>query len=85
MYRNGYFEEAIEHLEKAMAAFAGEAFDLFFLAMDHWQLGRKQEARSYYDRAVAWMDEHSPRNPVLIPVREEASRLLGIEEGQPAS
>ena len=33
-----------------------EAFDLFFLAMAHQQLGHRHEARGCYDQAVRWLE-----------------------------
>jgi len=77
LYRAGRYEEAIEYQLRASAAYAGQAFDLFFLAMQHWQLGRQDEARDYYQRAVDWMDEHNPENPFLARFRKEASDLIG--------
>ena len=35
----------------------GYWFDWFFLAMAHWQLGHKEEARRWYDQGVAWMEK----------------------------
>ena len=78
LYRQGKYEEAIEHQLKASAAFGDSAHQLFHLAMQHWQLGRKVEARDYYDRAVRWMDEHNPNGPALLPLRAEASRVLEV-------
>ena len=39
---------------------AATAFDWFFLAMAHWQLGEKDKAREWYDQAVQWMDKNQP-------------------------
>ena len=80
LYRAGRYEEAIRYQSRASATFGDSSESLFFLAMEHWQLGRKAEARSYYDRAVRWMDEHNPNGPLLVPIREEASRILGIRQ-----
>ena len=35
-------------------------------------------AGTYYDDAVAWMDEHSPNDPRLILLRAEATELMGV-------
>jgi tetratricopeptide (TPR) repeat protein len=78
LYRNGRYREAREALLKAQAMSASAA-ELFYLAMSSWQLGEKQQARSYYDQGLDWMNEYSPKNPTLIPLREEASRTLGID------
>ena len=43
----------------------GDAYDWFFLAMAHWQLGEKGKAREWYNRAVQWMDKSQPSNEEL--------------------
>jgi WD40 repeat protein/tetratricopeptide (TPR) repeat protein len=57
-YRAGRYAEAVTTLEQSLAAGAGQsdAFDLFFLAMAHHQLGHREEARGCYERAVRWLD-----------------------------
>jgi hypothetical protein len=57
-----------------------ESFDTFFLAMANWQLGKKVEARAYYDRAVEWMDKHPPASANLRRFRSEAAVLLKIDD-----
>ena len=49
------------------------------LAMAHWQLGEKEQARQSYDKGVAWMDEKAPKDDELIRFRAEATELLGVE------
>jgi tetratricopeptide (TPR) repeat protein len=87
-YRAGNWKEAIANLEKAEALAPGKylAFNAFFLAMAHWQLGEKDTARQLYAQAVAWMEKNKPSAPEL---REELGRfgaeaadLLGIKDGQ---
>src|SRR5439155_17525669 len=57
-YRAGEWNAAIAALEKSMALRkGGDSADWFFLAMAHWQLGEKDEARNWYDQAVEWMDK----------------------------
>ena len=80
-YRAGHWNAAIEALEKSMELRkGGDASDWFFLAMAHWQLGHKDEARKWYDKAVEWMDKNQPKNDELRRFRAEAAELLGITE-----
>ena len=58
----------------------GDSFDWFFLAMSHWQLDQKEEARKWYDQAVACMDKNQPHTEDLRRLRAEAAELLGIEK-----
>jgi Flp pilus assembly protein TadD len=78
-YRVGDWAGAVEALTKA-AEFqkGGTRYDFFFLAMAHWQLGAAGEARAWYGRAVAWMDEHKPQDEELRRFRAEAAELLGV-------
>jgi len=53
---------------------------IFVLAMAHWQLGHKKEARQWYDKAVQWMDMNKPQDEELRRFRAEAALLLGIKD-----
>jgi hypothetical protein len=55
-------------------------FNWFFLAMAHWQLGHKEEARKWYDRAVEWMQKNKPNDEALHRFRAEAAMLLGMKK-----
>jgi tetratricopeptide (TPR) repeat protein len=86
-YRAADAQAAVTALEKSMALFAGkdewersESFNTFFLAMASWQLGKAEEARQWYDRAVRWMEKYQPRDEELRRFRAEAAKLLGIAE-----
>ena len=63
-------------LQQSITFTGGGAHDLFFLAMTYWQQGNKQEARTFYDRAVAWTDKNKPNDPELRRFRAEAAALL---------
>ncbi len=73
-YRLGQWNEAIGALEKSMELFEGkhEAANSFFLAMAHRQRGNHDEARKWYDKAVAWMEKEAPQNQELQRFRAEA-------------
>ena len=80
-YRVGEFKAAIESLQRAKSLQHGlDAFDDFFLAMAHWELGGEhhEEANQWYGRAVAWMEANAPDNEELIRFRAEAEELFGI-------
>jgi hypothetical protein len=78
-YRRGDWKVAIAALMKSMdLRKAGDSFDWFFLAMGDWKLDQKEEARKWYDQAVAWMDKNQPQNEELRRFWAEAAELLGI-------
>jgi hypothetical protein len=63
-----------------------EGVDTFFLAMAHWQLGEKDKARRWYDRAVKWLDKNKDQVAgaggnlrELNQFHAEAAVLLGIK------
>ncbi len=79
LYRSGDWKAAISALEKSMQfRKGGDSNDWFVLALAHWQLGEKQEALKWYDRAVQWVDKNMPKDQdlELQRIREEATDLL---------
>jgi Flp pilus assembly protein TadD len=81
LYRHGDLPGAIDALGKSMElGDGGTSFDWFFLAMAHWQLGDKPQARSWYEKAVGWMEKSQPTAEELIRFRAEAAALLGLPE-----
>jgi tetratricopeptide (TPR) repeat protein len=81
-YRAGEWKDGIDALKKSDELLTGEAsaFNAFFLAMAHWQLGEKEEARKWFDQAVAWIEKNKPEDEELKRFREEAAELLGVKE-----
>jgi tetratricopeptide (TPR) repeat protein len=61
----------------------GDCLDWFVLAIVHRRLGHDQEARVWYDKAVAWMAKNRPQNPGLTRIRAEAAALLGTSTRSP--
>src|SRR5262249_46519626 len=60
-YRAGNWQAAIRALDKVKELGSpGDSLVWFPLAMAHWRLGHKDEARRWYDRAVEWMDKNNP-------------------------
>jgi tetratricopeptide (TPR) repeat protein len=79
-YCAGEWKPAIAALEKSMELRnGGDSFEWFFLAMAHWQLGQKEEARKWNDKAVAWMEKNQPKDEELVRFRTEAESLLKIQ------
>ena len=80
-YRAGDWKAALAALEKIKEmGSAGDSSEWFLAAMAHWQLGDKDEARKWYDQAVAWMDMNRPTNEELHRIRAEATELLSVKE-----
>jgi WD40 repeat protein/serine/threonine protein kinase len=80
-YRAGDWKAAIEALTKSeeLAPRKNRGFNAFFLAMAHWQLGDKPQARSWFDKAVQLM-EPDPNDEELIRFRAEVAALLEVNE-----
>jgi serine/threonine protein kinase/formylglycine-generating enzyme required for sulfatase activity/Tfp pilus assembly protein PilF len=87
-YRAGNWQEARESLETSIDLYkktklvgispGGECIGFQFLAMTHWRLAQKDEARRYYEQASAWLT----LNPTLATdeirrFQAEAAELLG--------
>ncbi len=80
-YRTGDWKAAIDALQKAMQLRAGGvASGQFFLAMAHFQKGRKDQARNWYDRAVNAMEKYHSQDDERRRFRAEAEALLGLAE-----
>jgi tetratricopeptide (TPR) repeat protein len=83
-YRVGEWKASITALEKSVALQTapkgGDARQWFFLAMAHRQTGDYDEARRWYDRAVAWMNEYAADDDELHRFRAEAEEVLEIKE-----
>lgn len=78
-YRAGDHQDAALALNKSMElSEGGDSFDWFFLAMTHWRLGRKVEARKWYEQAAQWMDDNKADDAELRRFRIEAEELLEI-------
>jgi WD40 repeat protein/serine/threonine protein kinase/tetratricopeptide (TPR) repeat protein len=91
-YRAGRYPEAVDTLAQAerLVPLAHEdslPVVLTFLAMAHWQLGEKEEAREYYNKAMQWLQENKQllekrmsAQEELGRFRAEAEELLGIKD-----
>jgi tetratricopeptide (TPR) repeat protein len=83
-YRAGQWKGAIEDLAKTIESRKPDdpnnANEGFFIAMAHWQLGEKDKARQWFDRAAAWMAKQQTPDEELRRFRAEAGKLLGVEK-----
>jgi uncharacterized protein HemY len=84
LYRTGDWRGCIDALEKSMdLTSGGDGSDWLFLAMAHARLENGNEARAWYDKAIAWIEEHRPDDEELGRFREEAEELLGASGSGP--
>ncbi len=81
-YRAGDWQAAIETLKHADELDGADHFshNAFFIAMAHWQLGEKDQARKWYAAALVWMQKRLSAHETLIRFRAEAAGLLGLSE-----
>jgi serine/threonine protein kinase/tetratricopeptide (TPR) repeat protein len=83
-YRAGSWKEAVVALEKSLAVSnGGDGFAWFLLAMAHWQLGEKEKARTWFDRAAQWTDKNQPKDEEFRRFRAEAAELMKIDPKKP--
>ena len=81
LYSAGRYEEAVQALEKAgELRRGGNGYDWFVLAMVRHRLG-KDDARQWYDKAVAWAREHNPDETSLRRLQAQAAEVLGLGAG----
>jgi serine/threonine-protein kinase len=79
-YHTGDWKAAITALEKVVEVGRRDWSDFFYLAKAHWQLGHREEARSWYEKGVEWMEKNNRKSPRIRYVRAEAAALLGIKD-----
>jgi tetratricopeptide (TPR) repeat protein len=78
-YRLGEWQAAIDAQEKAFELLGSQhAWGMFYLAMAHWQLGDKEQARTWYERALE-LKTGPWGNAELHRLEIEAAKLLDIE------
>jgi len=80
-YRVQKWDEATQALGRSIELTGdgeGDGFDWFFLAMIHASKNQKEEARRWYDRAVAWYHKARPDDRELHRFQVEAAEALGI-------
>jgi hypothetical protein len=67
----------------------GDTFDRLFLAMSHWQLGEKEEARRWYGQAMEHIDDGKQLSMDFTPLdllrfRADADKLMVQEKDSKA-
>jgi hypothetical protein len=88
LYRVGKCAEAVDVLERSLLVGRGgfDAFDLFFLAMAHRDLGHPGRALTCFDRAVNWIEGNKKLQPQyvqeLTAFRAEAKGVLAGSVGE---
>jgi serine/threonine protein kinase/Tfp pilus assembly protein PilF len=81
LYRAGDYKGAIQALGRSMELHnGGDSIDWFFLAMAHWHLGDKKEARKWYDKALGGINPYAED---LSRFQTEAAALLGVKTAPP--
>jgi serine/threonine protein kinase/Flp pilus assembly protein TadD len=84
-YRNGAWKEAVAAIEKSMQLRqGGDAVDWLVLAMAHWRLGEKDEAKVWFERARTWMERNPSTDDEVRRFGAEAEELLGVRIIAPA-
>jgi eukaryotic-like serine/threonine-protein kinase len=77
-YRSAHWAESLAASERSMKLRrGGSADDWFFQALARWRSGDKDEARKWFDKAVAWTKAKEPNNAELRQFWSEAAELLG--------
>jgi tetratricopeptide (TPR) repeat protein len=80
-YSAGNWRAAEEAIDKSMELGTPGPYDWLRLAMAQSQLGNKDQARTSFDKAVAWMEKNPRKNDDLARYRAEAAALLGLKDG----
>ena len=76
-YRSGHWTQSIAANERSMALQnGGDAINWFLVVLAHWQKGHKDEARRWFDKAVA-STKQSPRRHQSAQLWKETAELLG--------
>jgi tetratricopeptide (TPR) repeat protein len=82
--RLGHWKEALAAIEKSRQLQnkpgPPDSYDRFFEAMAYSGLGDRDKARRCYDEGVQWLEKNAPDHPDLRRFRDEAARMLGIEQ-----
>jgi len=83
-YGTGDWQAAVVALEKGALLPGGWSNSAeFLLAEARWQLGDKEQARKWYERAVARFERHELHYAELRRLRAETEQVLGLRGQKP--
>jgi Flp pilus assembly protein TadD len=83
--RAGKWGDAVTALQRCQQLQqGGDCFAWYFLAMAHWHLGAKAQARQLFDRAAAWQTANNPHDEELQRLRSEVQKLLSGDAAENA-
>jgi uncharacterized protein HemY len=81
-YRTGDWKAAVAALDNSVVLRqGGDAVDQLFLAMAHWQLGHRDEARKAHAQGVRWLEQNKETLEQNKPAAEELRRFRSEAEG----
>ena len=80
-YRLGEWQKALDTLHKAAEVNRGgsTAYDHYFLALCHHQMGQADQAKADYERAKTWQEQaklNAPQAAELAVIRAEAEAVF---------
>ncbi|MHC4959293.1 MAG: tetratricopeptide repeat protein [Planctomycetota bacterium] len=76
LYRLDRHDEAVAALETAMKTGGNDGWSWIALAMVNTKLGKKDVARLWYEKSVAWIEKEAPDDRQIARLRDEAKSLL---------
>ena len=80
-YRRGNFSAAVQYFNRTLEVADPRGWDWLFLAMSHHQLGNREQARFYLDKAANWSDySHWTERVETEHLRREAIYLIEATE-----
>jgi serine/threonine protein kinase len=86
LYRSGDFPAAKDAFERSMElSGGGDGHDWFFLAMTCWRLAEKSQARSWYDKAVAWLNQKPAKEEDVLRYQAEAASMISSKANGPVN
>jgi Flp pilus assembly protein TadD len=85
LYRDEQWQDAIDALQKSIELGSDSPHNWLFLAMAHWQLDQKDQAKPWYDKSLAWQTTNAAAAKADAELQgffTEAAKLLTTDTGQ---